>query len=263
MEPSEAQAGRPPDRSYLICSTGRTGSSLLSSTVNSLNCCGHPIEYFHLRRLRESGVLEDPEALRPYLAEVLMRGTTDNGVFGSKIHWEQFRALLDAASQWKEFGGANEMEIVRGLFPRPRFLFIWRRDTIGQAISREIATQTEVWGIKRGKAPMEPKREPVFRPLKIYRHKLHVEAANREWRHFFHRHGITPREVIYEEFVPNFQETIRRTVEYVGGDPGALDAEIPMARKKQGTGINARWNRYYRLLPEPVWGAAYAVARLF
>src|SRR3712207_117724 len=110
-----------PHRSYLVCATPRSGSTLLCKLLGETGIAGRPEEYFEA--LRHSGVprrpheyfdpdrhaniierlafrempeggaattpspLWRPEAYGEYLAWALEQGTTPNGVFGAKLMW--------------------------------------------------------------------------------------------------------------------------------------------------------------------------------
>ena len=109
-----------PERSYLVCATPRSGSTLLCDLLDQTGVAGHPEEYFEA--LRHSGLprraarvlrsqparqhrraaglprdarpgvdvpnqLWQPESYDRYLAWALEQGTTPNGVFGAKLMW--------------------------------------------------------------------------------------------------------------------------------------------------------------------------------
>ena len=98
--------------SYLVCSTQRSGSTLLCELLRATDVAGAPDEYFE--RLRGTGLPRQPrqyfedafvqeiaERLPPtapgnpeqpgefehWFRYVLQRGTTLNGVFGAKMMW--------------------------------------------------------------------------------------------------------------------------------------------------------------------------------
>ena len=76
------------NKSYIICSIGRSGSTLLASTFGNLGNCGNPEEYFHENRVQNLMENNDVSGFRNYLEEILGKGVTDNGVFGMKMHWQ-------------------------------------------------------------------------------------------------------------------------------------------------------------------------------
>src|ERR1700728_2167400 len=108
-----------PTRSYLVCATPRSGSTLLCHALDQTGVAGRPEEYFEA--LRHSGLprrpqeyfdperhaniverlafrempngaatpnpLWRPETYDRYLAWAIENGTTENVVFGAKLMW--------------------------------------------------------------------------------------------------------------------------------------------------------------------------------
>src|SRR3954469_25286570 len=80
--------------SYVICSTSRSGSYLLCELLWRTGVAGAPEEFFHpqyMPRLMERWGVEE---LDEYVRALLAHKTTPNGVFGAKIHWAQYGAVL-------------------------------------------------------------------------------------------------------------------------------------------------------------------------
>lgn len=241
-----------PVKSYIICSTPRTGSGLLCSTLRNLGCCGNPGEHFHLRKLQENNdVKNNPKALRDYLSQVCNYGTTPNGIFGVKMHRTHFKVLLEFARQLHEFICMNDIEILSSIFPNPSFIFIWRRDFLKQAISWEIARQTTKWRINKGEA-LDYINKVKFKPFFIYKHKRAIQVANSEWRHFFKAYSIDFYEIVYEDLINSYQKTILDLVDYIGIDSQISASTITMSSQVQSTQINERWYKYYGFIPEKI-----------
>src|SRR3954447_6997345 len=111
-----------PDRSYLVCATPRSGSTLVCHALEETGIAGRPEEYFEALRhsgrprrpeedflgvedqsirdhLGERSVGSDPPPRSPlwsraaydrYLEWAFETGTTGNGVFGAKLMWGYF-----------------------------------------------------------------------------------------------------------------------------------------------------------------------------
>ncbi|MEM1239360.1 MAG: Stf0 family sulfotransferase [Cyanobacteria bacterium P01_H01_bin.26] len=260
-----------PTKSIIICSTGRSGSTLLSRTLSSLDCLGKPIEFFRSDMLAKNGVTALASELYPYLARVYSQGQTANGVFSAKLHWDHLGELLKIARTDPALRSHSDSEILSCLFPNPKFIFIRRQNLVSQAISMEISKQTGVYLIlkdrreKKGAAPSagSPGGQPLsFRPLNIYRYKQGVAGRNRSWQSFFQQNHLPFFEVVYEDLVKDFDRSIRQTVAFCDVDLPQTDREITRATKKQGNQVNERWLRYYQLIPEGLL-AAYSEARSY
>jgi len=92
-----------PHTSYIVCSTPRSGSTLLCETLDRTKLAGLPREYFfpYLEpgQMAEWGVTTFPD----YFERVLVEGTTPNGVFGVKIMWLYLRELIDRLAVLDQF----------------------------------------------------------------------------------------------------------------------------------------------------------------
>src|SRR5947209_13992998 len=84
-----------PRITYMICSTGRSGSTLLCSLLTNTGVMGVPHEYFNLsrhgqfliKRLKDRADGEIP--MEEYFDALVKHRTTPNGVFGIKAHINQ------------------------------------------------------------------------------------------------------------------------------------------------------------------------------
>ena len=256
-----------PTKSIIICSTGRSGSTLLSRTLSSLGCLGQPIEFFRSDMLAKNGVTALASELYPYLARVYSQGQTPNRVFSAKLHWDHLGQLLEIARTDPALRSHSDSEILSYLFPNPKFIFIRRQNLVSQAISMEISKQTGVYLIlkdrKEKKGATPGSGQPLsFKPLNIYRYKQGVAGRNRSWQSFFQQNHLPFFEVVYEDLVKDFERIIRQTVEFCGVDLPQADMEIARATKKQGNQVNERWLRYYQIIPEGLL-AAYSEARSY
>jgi LPS sulfotransferase NodH len=192
-EPEQAVA---PTRSYLVCATPRSGSTLLCETLLATGVAGRPREYFEA--LKETGQprrpreyfwgLRSPEVIRllPHDANIellaarsetwsredyrrhldwaLREGTTPNAVFGAKMMWGYFNDFLELARGIPRFGGMGDGSLLNAAFPGLHYVFISRSDKVRQAVSLWRALQTWVWRKEAG-APADEPAEPALRLL--------------------------------------------------------------------------------------------------
>ena len=98
-------------KSYIICSTGRTGSTLLARTLAGLGYAGNPKEYWHWRRRPK---INDSEDFKDCLAKILKEGTTSNKVFGIKMHWRQFQNFINKGRQYLALTNKTDFALVEG-----------------------------------------------------------------------------------------------------------------------------------------------------
>ena len=237
--------------SYLVCATERSGSTLLCELLAGTGVAGRPEEYFEF--LSETGRVRQPreyfptvadpsilELLPPLqpplpavpwerrLADARERGTTANGVFGSKMMW----AYLD------DFLAHGEPEEQLGPL---RWVHVERRDTLAQAISLWRAVQTAQWRAEDRDADVEP----VFHAGAIAHLKRRLEAHAEAWRAWFAERGIEPLEIVYEAFAEQPRATICRVLDHIGVPSAGVDVPEPPMRR-QSDGRSREWVDRFR-----------------
>lgn len=241
-------------KSYIICSTQRSGSTLLSKTLTQLGDCGKPDEYFNLAYWFEKSTFTDRSSFLEYYERVLEQGTSENGVFGIKLHWYQLKAL----SAWlrdhvDDFRDSSPLETLNSLFPSSQFIYIYRKDTLKQAISLSIAMQTKEWAraVGSGESSNKPKNLR-FNPAQIRGCRNKTEKSNKNWQAFFEANSLDFYSIAYEDFVVSYEETIKEVYSFLGVKYSHGTITIPT--EKQANGINDRWLFYYKTVPQPLVG---------
>jgi LPS sulfotransferase NodH len=191
-------------RSYLVCATQRSGSTLLCELLKATGVAGHPNEFFqelhatglpdqprqYLAGVEDPSVLErlpplehaTPEASFDFEA-VRRAGTTPNGVFGAKVMWSH------ADDLWARLGGRS----LEDVFGPLRYVQVVRRDKPAQAVSLWTAIQTQAW-----RDASAPEREPVYSFAAIRHLVGWLTAGERAWTEWLA--GRDPYVVVYEDF---------------------------------------------------------------
>ncbi|NES07696.1 MAG: hypothetical protein F6K22_35865 [Okeania sp. SIO2F4] len=248
------------EQSYIVCSTGRSGSTLLCRTLKQFNHCGNPEEYFHHYKIKQFKLKGEPDNFISYFNSVVQEGTT-NGIFGMKMHWWQMYELIKLAKESPLFEKKKDIEILNSLFPNLKFIYIWRQDMIAQAVSTIIALQRKVWNINSSNSTNEPnlkkevnlnKTDTVlkFQPLSIYKWEQKFQDQNRRWKIFFKENNLNYYEVTYENLTSCFEEEIKNVLEFLGIDKTLIPKEIKMATQKVSTDINQKYIDYYKMFPK-------------
>lgn len=214
---------------YVVASQPRSGSHYLAALLRQTGSAGVPLEYFHtahwnrwVKRCHRSNPLS---AFR-LLCQVR---TTPNGVFGVKAHWRQFEMLCHLRLE-SEFFDA-------------RFVEITRHDTLGQAISLVIASQTGSW--IGGQAAQS---RPEFSVPAIQSAISQILIERSGWDRFFAYTGIEPLRVSYERLVENPDETLCRVCEHIGAQwTGVPGEEVTHVQRSQ---LSDEWRqRFLATLP--------------
>lgn len=158
-----------------------------------------------------------------YLALAYRLGTTPNGVFGAKIHWNNLRWALAKFSEMPRFAGLARSAILHTAFPNLRVVDVTRRDRVRQAVSWARMAQDGMW-VAPADQP-EPAWPPATgAPRYDYGLIAGLEAliADSEtgWRQLYHELGRTPYQVVYEELSSpdGYEQTIRGVLAHLGLD---------------------------------------------
>jgi LPS sulfotransferase NodH len=182
---------------YMIVFTLRSGSNLLCDFLRA-NGLGQPSEYFqhplgvaNAAYYQELGVA--PDDFKTFLTRLLTE-KRQNGIFGVKLTWDHKNVLVDALR--RHFGRSDGL---LALSPRQRWIYLRRRDRIGQAISLWRALKSGAW---TSSAPRGGEAGEVgydfFRLLGLLQAILTEEYL---WEEFFQTHGIEPVRVFYEDLL--------------------------------------------------------------
>jgi LPS sulfotransferase NodH len=166
-----------PDRSYLVCATPRSGSTLVCHALEETGVAGRPEEYFEALRhsgrprrpeeyflgvedqsirdhLGERSVGSDPQPRSPlwsraaydrYLEWAFETGTTDNGVFGAKLMWGYFGEFVSLLRNIPACRDVPLAELMPAVFPNLTFVRVVRANKVRQAVSLWKAVQTATW----------------------------------------------------------------------------------------------------------------------
>jgi LPS sulfotransferase NodH len=180
-----------PGRAVVVCSAPRTGSGLLCSALWSTGVCGRPDEYLNRGTAATYSARWGCSSDSDYRSRALEYGTTQNGVFGIKVHWSDL-----AASTWLHVEHPDPFGV---LAPRVDYCWVRRRDKARQAVSLYLARQTGRFTKRDGDDGGGPKQTVRYRRDRIAANVAQAEMWDREWQAFFARLGIEPATVWYED----------------------------------------------------------------
>jgi LPS sulfotransferase NodH len=208
---------RHPRRCYIVCTIPRSGSNLLTDGLRATRRAGMPKQFFlpksEARYGAELGL--DPDADYPgYVRGIVNTKTTRNEVFGFKLMSWYLDDFLARLRDTRAFGdpAADDLAMLREAFPRLRFVHIFRRHKLRQALSTARALQTGLWKVQEGKTAL---REPQFDAELIEQSLREAERQEKIWNTFFQRNGIDPFQVEYEELCRDYGATIRGVLHFL------------------------------------------------
>jgi LPS sulfotransferase NodH len=200
-------------------------------------------------RYAEHPAVRDP-AWRPpdfetLVEEALHRGTTENGVLGTKIMWAYFRDFVRLARRTPELEGIPPCEVPAAVLPNlRRYVWIRREDTTRQAVSLWKALQTQKW---RQDSEEDAGGQGLrFNFAAIDHLKLRIDEHNAAWQAYFERCGVEPIRIVYEEFVETYEVSVLGLLNTLGISlPEGFTVTQPKM-KRQSDELSEEWVRMYQ-----------------
>jgi len=199
-----------PTRSYLVCATPRSGSTLVCKALRDTGVAGKPEEYFEA--LRSTGRPRRPEqyfagvddpsifdelgdpaegqgpppawsrtAYDRYLEWAMEAGTTPNGVFASKLMWQYLGDFVGLLRNIPEYRELPLKDLFPTAFPDLTFVRVVRANKIRQAVSLWKAVQTASWSDSGGEGP--PTDEAPYKAFLDEQHKPQLRFHYRAISH--------------------------------------------------------------------------------
>ena len=236
-----------PRISYLICATPRCGGYLLFEALENTGLAGKPGEYFweDKRWATEWGATDYTD----FLNKVKQKSTTPNGVFGTKLMWGYFDKFMNKALQLPRFKDRNVSPdiVLSELFPNLHYIWIMRRDKARQAVSLWKGLQTLVWWKRRGDSIPKLDKAPEYSFEAIDYFVQEIVFHEAAWQAYFTQYDLTPFTVIYEDFVPAYEETALRIMDWLKISYPEDLAFGPRRLQKQADSVSEEWVQKYRV----------------
>jgi LPS sulfotransferase NodH len=232
------------DRTFFICSTPRTGSTMLGNLLADTGLVGRAGEYFgeFFRRDVVPGLSR--RRFDNYLVDCT-RHARGTGTLGIKLHWDQVEVFVHLLRLRRGLRGFSDRQVIEAVFPTPRFVWITREDTLAQGVSWWKAITSGRWTDGR---PVTG--EPSFDVDGIAGRVRRIDEHTEAWRRWFETLGIEPLRLTYEELAADPAGTARRVLEFVGVDVPA-DLAVAPRTEQQADAVNEDWVRRYRGLAGP------------
>jgi LPS sulfotransferase NodH len=266
---------------YLLCSIERTGSNLVTDALKTTGMAGHPAEYFNPSEQTKPWIRDilGGDSIDRGMPKILKAGTSDNGVFGAKLHWNHMNFLgMSVTNEWDwarqaaayqflksrvpdvTFAEAAELlrfrfgslgpassacALLQSFLPDLQWVWLTRRNMVARAISHFRARQTGRWyqPMSDNRPPMEPPPEFDFSEI----HALHClgHFHHELWDRFFQQRNISPHCVVYEDLIADYEPTIRGILQFLDL-ADAIDAVPPPVSARQSDALSQEWECRYR-----------------
>lgn len=238
-----------PERTLLLCSHPRSGSTLLGEILHFAGGFGCPLEYFH-RGFRPAFAERWQAADLAALLAASHRFRTDTtGLFSCKLFWLDVEDLLQelAPTLAAAIVGTPAGQVASGTyrnlhgfleerFPRPTFIHLKRQDRVRQAISSLTAVQTQQWRVIPGQGPAAP-MEAAYDYERIAGLLAYGDHCQAHWTRYFSENSIAPHALTCEQLVGPDPAPLRQLLAglgYRGGLP-------PVRMQRQADARSEQW----------------------
>ncbi|HXS48132.1 MAG TPA: Stf0 family sulfotransferase [Solirubrobacterales bacterium] len=215
-----------PQRSYLVCATPRSGSTLVCHALEETRVAGKPEEYFEALRhsgrprrpeeyfhgvedpsirdhLGERAVGSDPLPRSPlwsraaydrYIEWAFEAGTTPNGIFGAKLMWGYFGDFVSLLRNVPAYRDLSLAALLPEVFPDLTFVRVIRANKLRQAVSLWKAVQTATWREDQANAKAASVEEEGSPPYRSF-----IEEHRPQLRFHYRAIGHLLEQILVEE----------------------------------------------------------------
>lgn len=243
-------------KAYVICTTPRSGSTLLCRLLASTGKTGNPDSFYHKPQFMaewaaEWGVAKEernsPDSFdRAYLAAAIQAGRANTDIFGIRLQSGYLPLLSKTLDQI--YPGCNtDAERFSQAFGEPLYIHLSRSDKVAQAVSLVRAEQSGLWHRNADGTDYErlgAAQDPSYDFNRLHREILNLTKEDLGWSAWFANQEIKPYCVSYEQLSERPNDTLQDICRAVGvGLDGISDIKPRLA--KLSDVINDEWIRRY------------------
>lgn len=243
-------------KSYILCSTPRTGSTLLCDLLKATKTCGAPDSFFmadadpHWLTVWGMPVGGDP-ADRGYCTAMLKGAVTagkgGTNVFGLRLMWSDLSAL-SALIGTVHPGLDRDSDRLTAAFGDVVYIHLRRGDKLAQAVSMVKAEQTGLWHIAPDGTEVErlaPPAQAEYDYTRIAAKMAELQAYDTAWTDWFEAEGITPITIGYESLSNDPGSAVNRICAALGV-PAPAQGSLRPGVAKLADAVSLDWMRRFR-----------------
>ncbi|MEO0697815.1 MAG: Stf0 family sulfotransferase [Pseudomonadota bacterium] len=246
-----------PLKSYVICTSPRSGSTMLCKLLAQTKVAGNPGSLFHKPSidawldyydLDTAEFTTRRELLNGIFEAAKSRGKGETEVFGCRLQRGSFAFFIDQL-RFMYPGHTSDVGRIQAAFGPTQFIFLSRGDKLDQAISYIRAEQTGLWHRRADGSDLErqeTRREEGYDPDAIRSQMAEFIEFDVAWRSWFEEQSVVPLEVSYERLSREPQKQLKRILDALGAE-GAIASTISTPTAKLADQINRQWRERFEL----------------
>ncbi|MEE4011029.1 Stf0 family sulfotransferase [Roseibium sp. FZY0029] len=243
--------------SYILCTSPRSGSTLLCKLLAATGVSGHPGSYFHepsqedwLEDLNVDVVPGENEqaTLRRIFAAAIEKGTRGKGPFGLRLQRHSFDFFMKQLACLHP-GPSSDLARLEAVFGNTLFIHLTRTDKVEQAVSFVRAEQSGLWHRAPDGTELErlsEPREPHYDAHEIRACYHRFTRFESDWQAWFESQRIAPLRITYDALSADPQATLRLVLKHLGLKETAADGVVPGVAKLADA-TSADWVSRFRL----------------
>ncbi len=244
-----------PARSYILCTSPRSGSTLLCGLLKATQRCGLPDSHFHDPSLEAWLAYHDLEhvafasrqdAIDAALKAARAFGTGDTGMFGLRMQRQSAAFFFEQlAVLYPQLTGDKAR--TDAAFGRVAYLYLIRENKLDQAISYVKATQSGLWHRAPDGTEIErlaAHQDPVYDHAALCQQIAQFETYERDWQEWFVRQGIRPLTITYDALAADPLDVLAQVLKHLGQDPDLAKNVVPPVAKLADS-TNQEWAARY------------------
>jgi len=228
--------------SYVICTSPRSGSTLLCKLLAATGVSGRPGSHFHEPSLAawladydlaRADFPSERAAVGAVFDAAREEGTGETGMFGLRLQRHSFAFFMQKLDLLHP-GLPDDPARFQAAFGRTLFLHLSRKNKLDQAISFVKARQTGLWHQALDGTELErlsPPQEPVYDAGAIAQQMAEFTTYDAEWNAWFTAAGIAPLRMTYDALAGDPSGALGEVLDHLGCDPRIAKGIAPPVAK--------------------------------
>ncbi len=232
----------PSTASYVICTTPRSGSTLLCKLLEATNIAGRPGSHFHtpsferwlaVYDLDEADFGSRRAALDAVVNAAIARGKGGASIFGLRMQRGSFAYFMEQLALVAS-GQMADVARIEAVFGPTFFIHLTRPDRLGQAISLVRAEQSGLWHRRADGTELEraaPPKESQYDAAAIAHQIEKLTALDDAWERWFDQQGLQPLRISYDALSDDPQRVLADVLSALQLDPEKAKHVAPPTAK--------------------------------